>query len=60
MAQIRSVWDSIPAETQRVFEYIEREIASGRRDPEDVNSLRSTRKIHFARFRRLIGGRFVA
>jgi hypothetical protein len=52
LKEIRRVWDAIPAEKRRVFDYIRKEIASGNRDAADVAALRETRRIHFAPYRR--------
>lgn len=45
------MWDHIPEDIRRVFEYIEREIPL-RTLPADVKFLRETRAIHFAPFKR--------
>lgn len=38
---------NVPDEKRRIFDYIGKQIASGRREPEDVEFLRQTRAIHF-------------
>jgi hypothetical protein len=48
---------SIPDEKRRIFDYIRKEIASGRRSPEDVEFLRQTRALHFREVSRHSQGR---
>lgn len=47
----------IPDEKARIFEYIRKEIASGRRSSDDVEFLRQTRGIHFREVSRHARGR---
>lgn len=54
LAEIESVWDKIPDEQRRIFEYIRQQIARGLRDPADVIELRKSRAAHFRQFRRFI------
>jgi hypothetical protein len=53
IAEIRSVWDRIPADTRRIFDYIDGEIMR-RESPEDVQFLRDTRALHFRPYRRYL------
>ena len=47
----------IPDEKARIFDYIRKEIASGRRSSDDVEFLRQTRGIHFREVSRHARGR---
>lgn len=53
-AEVRSVWEHIQPEDRPKFEYIEKQLASGRRDPEDEIVLRDARATHFRQYRRYI------
>jgi hypothetical protein len=53
IAEIRSVWERIPAETRRILIYIEREIPR-RESANDVKFLRETRALHFRPYRRFL------
>ena len=54
VAEIESVWDQIPDEKRRMFDYIRTQIASGHRDQADILDLRKSRAVHFRQFRRFI------
>lgn len=50
LAEISEEWDQIAAEDQRKFDYIRKQIASGRRDHKEIAALRETRALHFRKY----------
>ena len=52
LAEIEKVWEHIPDEPRRVFDYIRRQIP--RRTPEDVTFLRETRALWFRPYRQFL------
>lgn len=53
LAEIDAVWDRIPDETRRIFDYIKNEIPK-RTEASDVAFLRETRALHFRPFRKYL------
>lgn len=52
LAEIRKLWPLIKSEHRRIFDYIRKQVAGGKRTAGEVEFLRETRALHLAPYKR--------